>query len=139
MADDAAAAERSFGRLWPENASSQDPIWTDDRDEDTVPLLEGENGQLLNADCTLDWPGPWNTQEINPFKVEDWKPPPNLLLEGDNGWNTFVDIGCLLNNPINVTPISKPRKSANLFEEKVEPGLKPSHTGTAYLLHFIIL
>ena len=89
----------------------------------------------------LDWPGPWNTQENNPFKVEDWKPPPNPLLEGDNGWNTFVDIDCLLNDPINVTPISKPRKSVNLFEEKVEPGLEPSQPSwlILHLLNPIVL
>ena len=76
---------------------------------------------------TLDWPGPWNVQGCNPFKVEDWKPPSNQLLEGGNGWNTFVDTGYLLNNPINDTPISKPRRSVNLFEEKPEPQPEPSH------------
>ena len=98
MDDNATLAEESFGRFWPEDAFLQEPVWADDRDEDTVPLWEGEQERLLGVACSLDWTGPWNTQETNPFKVEDWNHPPNLLLEGDNDWNTCVDIGCLLNN-----------------------------------------
>ena len=82
MADDGATAEGSLGRLWPEDSFSRDQVWTDDRDEDTVPLLEEETGQLLNLDFTLDWSGSWNSQGCNPFKVEEWKSPSNRLLEG---------------------------------------------------------
>ena len=58
MVDDGATAEGSLGRLWPEDSTSGDQVWTDDRDEDTVTLLEGETGQLLNTDFTLDWLSP---------------------------------------------------------------------------------
>ena len=95
---------------------------------DTIPLLEGEEGLLLNPDTPPEWPGPWNSQGMNPFKMEDWNPPSHPLSKGEKVWNAFVDTGPLLNTPINVTPISKPRKVGALFEKEMELTTEPSIT-----------
>ena len=45
--------------------------WVDVQEErDTIPLLDGEEGPLLNPDTPPEWLGPWNTQGANPFKLE---------------------------------------------------------------------
>ena len=43
------------------------------------------------------------------------------LSDGEKAWNMFIDTGLLLNNPMNVTPIAKPKKSGDLFGSNVEP------------------
>ena len=78
---------------------------------------------LLNLDTPLEW----YVQSGNPFKFEDWKTLVDWLSNGDKARNTFVDAGLLLNNPVNVTPIAKPKKSGDLFGVNLEPHLEPSH------------
>ena len=102
----------------------------DFREEDTTPLLKGEEGLLLNPDTLPKWPGPWNVQSGNPFNFEDWKPLVDWLFNGEKARSIFTDAGLLLNNPINVTPIAKPKKSADSFGVNVEPHLEPSHAHT---------
>ena len=101
--------------------------WVDFQEEDTTPLLEGEKGLLLNLDTPPEWPGPWNVQSGNPFQFEDWKPPVDLLSDGEKAWNTFVETRLLLNNLINVTPIAKPKIPGDLFGANAGPHLEPSH------------
>ena len=65
---------KNLGGPWQIIDPTQELVWKDNRDEDRIPLLEGENGPLLNRGASLDWPGPWNVQERNLFKVDEWKP-----------------------------------------------------------------
>ena len=88
--------------------TSKEPTWVNPRDEDTIPLLEGEPGLVLNSNLSVDWPGPWNPVGGNPFKQEEWKTLSDQLLEGNKSWNAFADTGFLLNTAKNVTPVSKP-------------------------------
>ena len=60
--------------------------------------------------------------------MEEWKPSSDPLSGGEKGWNTFADTEFLLSNAINITPISKPRKSGDLFGTSLEPGIEPSHS-----------
>ena len=62
MEDEGATTEGALGEPWQVDSHSRDQVWVDDRDEDTVPLLEGEAAQLLNTDISLDWLRPWNIQ-----------------------------------------------------------------------------
>ena len=91
---------------WQTTATSRESAWVDHLDEDTVPLLEGEPGPILNSNTSIDWPEPWNPVGGNPFKEEDWKPLSDPLLEGDKRENAFAGTGFLLNTAINITPIS---------------------------------
>ena len=80
----------------------------------------------MNPNLSIDWLGPWNSGEGNPFLDKEWKPLADPLSEEEKLWNNFVDTGYLLNTPINITPVSKLQKSPDLFEERKEPEAEPS-------------
>ena len=120
------AGDGTWGRPWQTGDPAWDSDWVDFQDKDAIPLLEGEKELLLNPDTPPEWPEPWNVHEGNPLKFEEWKLWTDLLSDRERIWNMLVDTGLLLNNPINVTPISKPLKSADLFGVTAEPNIEPS-------------
>ena len=81
-------------------------VWVDGRDDDTVSLLEGEVGWAVNLNLSIDWPGPWNSGEGNPFLDKEWRPLADPLSKGEKR-NNLVDTSYLLNRPINITPVPK--------------------------------
>ena len=65
---------RDTGGPWKTSTPMGCSMWVDDRDDDTVPLLEGEAGHRVDPNFSIHWPGPWNAAEGNPFLDQEWKP-----------------------------------------------------------------
>ena len=106
----------------------------DNQDDDTVPLLEDEAGHTVDLNLSINWLGPWNTGEGNPFLDEEWKPLNDPLSEGEQCWNNFVGTGYLLKTPI-ISHLFLKYKNFLIYLNKERRHKSNPHRGTRLRTH----
>ena len=62
-------------KTWQTLTPSWEPAWMDLQDKDTITLMEGEPGPLLNSNLTMDCQDPGTLLGETPLKKNDGSPP----------------------------------------------------------------
>ena len=104
-------------RPWTLFPNTWDVDWDGAGEDKTIPLLEGEDDEILKDDPLRGWPGPWNPEETNPFVNETKRPLLDPLATGEVLWDNFVDKEFRLNTPINLSPVAKLSKPKDVLVE----------------------
>ena len=66
-------------------------------EDETIPLLEGEEVKVLKEVPLCGWTGPWDPEETNPFLVNAKRPLSDPLAAGEKLWDNFIDKEFFLN------------------------------------------
>ena len=136
--------ERFPGGPWVLFPDTRDVEWARVIEDETIPLLEGQDTEMLKDDPLQGWPGPWNPEETNLFLNNAEVPLSDPLTAGEQLWDNFIDKDFMLNTPINLSPVAKLRKSKDVLETQIlnpEPSqicgtflFSPQYKFTYYIL-----
>ena len=76
-------------RPWTLFSGTRDAEWDGTNEDETIPLLEGEDIEILQDNPLHGWPGPWNPEEMNLLLNEAKRPLPDPLAAGEVLWDNF--------------------------------------------------